>query len=473
MRLVTSCSLGLTIAGWGVAFLGAMAGAPAYAQIGSIGVNFVGGDDNPPGNDASSLAIDEVAGVAPQAFWNNVAPWSNSMSRGNGATPDEVGSFSGLLDSFGLETTAGVAWNAENTFEVLDPAIDNADERLMDGYLDSSEAQPMIDINLTDIPYASYDVIVYFGSDGNNRSGSIRLNQDVTTDRFYLTASGSSTFDSSADYLEAIATVPNNARASNYVRYEGVTGDELLIQSVRGSSNSGIHGFQLIQRVAPSLLRVNRLTGQAWIVGGDVISVDLNGYEVTSDGTALALDRLRSLGSQELDAVGDTPGENWEIVYSDPQQVVEGFLLGSTELDASVSIPLGGLLPPGASQDDDIRFSYSLANGQVVEGAVEFFDGPLEGDFNGDQVVDAADYTVWRQHLGVEDESPLAGAGSGDGGVGEEDYLLWRENYGLTAQAAATEVPEPHPAILLVLATGSALISVANRAAAGATKSTA
>ncbi len=59
--------------------------------------------------------------------------------------------------------------------------------------------------------------------------------------------------------------------------------------------------------------------------------------------------------------------------------------------------------------------------------------GPaLPGDYNTDGVVDAADYTVWRDNLGTA-VAPYASAdGSGNGEVGPEDYGVWRSNYGRT-----------------------------------------
>ncbi|MEM1013850.1 MAG: G8 domain-containing protein, partial [Planctomycetota bacterium] len=64
---------------------------------------------------------------------------------------------------------------------------------------------------------------------------------------------------------------------------------------------------------------------------------------------------------------------------------------------------------------------------------------PLLGDFNGDNAVNAADYTVWRDALASE-VAPMTGADhSGDGVVGVEDYEIWRSNFGATA------TPMDHP----------------------------
>lgn len=83
----------------------------------------------------------------------------------------------------------------------------------------------------------------------------------------------------------------------------------------------------------------------------------------------------------------------------------------------------------------------------------------LSGDFNGDGVVDAADYTVWRANLGAGDESSLNGNGDGMGGVDEADFALWRSNYGSAAGSSASTaaVPEPSSVLLLAFAAGLAL----------------
>ncbi|TWT29766.1 Autotransporter-associated beta strand repeat protein [Posidoniimonas corsicana] len=86
----------------------------------------------------------------------------------------------------------------------------------------------------------------------------------------------------------------------------------------------------------------------------------------------------------------------------------------------------------------------NVTNGAVIEG--------LPGDFNNDGMVDAADYTVWRDNLG-QDDGALNGNGTGTGTVVQADYNLWRSNYGMSApslEAAAGVAPEP-AALLLAL----------------------
>jgi hypothetical protein len=66
----------------------------------------------------------------------------------------------------------------------------------------------------------------------------------------------------------------------------------------------------------------------------------------------------------------------------------------------------------------------------------------LPGDYNNDGVVDAADYTVWRDGLGTT--------------YTQADYDVWKANFGTHAGGAGTmenvAVPEPATIALAVLA---------------------
>jgi endoglucanase len=81
--------------------------------------------------------------------------------------------------------------------------------------------------------------------------------------------------------------------------------------------------------------------------------------------------------------------------------------------------------------------------------------GPrLQGDYNDDGVVDAVDYTVWRNALDgggtLENETESLGV------VDQFDYEAWKANYGNTMPGAGglstTAVPEPAAAVLAMLA---------------------
>jgi hypothetical protein len=124
--------------------------------------------------------------------------------------------------------------------------------------------------------------------------------------------------------------------------------------------------------------------------------------------------------------------------------------------------PIEGL-EPGSSVvlrwDDrpyvDMRLDGTLADGSPFSVNISSFpvgspaewqygDGPtvtltatVPGDFDGNLVVDAADYTVWRHNLG--------------GKYDADDYLIWRNAYGWTAHSGALSPPVPEPPTALTL----------------------
>lgn len=74
----------------------------------------------------------------------------------------------------------------------------------------------------------------------------------------------------------------------------------------------------------------------------------------------------------------------------------------------------------------------------------------LPGDFNLDNIVDAADYTVWRDQYNQVGPG-LAADADLDGVVNYDDYAIWVEHYGETLNNQSTAIPEPTTLSLLVL----------------------
>lgn len=80
--------------------------------------------------------------------------------------------------------------------------------------------------------------------------------------------------------------------------------------------------------------------------------------------------------------------------------------------------------------------------------------GRLLGDYNLDGLVDAADYTVWRDHQG-EVGLLLAADGNANGRVDVGDYEVWRSHFGLVIDSGtlqANSVPVPSSIVLMFLA---------------------
>ena len=84
----------------------------------------------------------------------------------------------------------------------------------------------------------------------------------------------------------------------------------------------------------------------------------------------------------------------------------------------------------------------------------------LSGDFNLDGVVDAGDYTIWRDQFGQKGDSLMAD-GNQDGTVDSHDYDMWKNHFGsriLNTSATTTAIPEPTALLLLLMAVACPII---------------
>ena len=85
-----------------------------------------------------------------------------------------------------------------------------------------------------------------------------------------------------------------------------------------------------------------------------------------------------------------------------------------------------------------------------------FFAVPLPGDYNHNNVVDAADYVLWRKTLG-QSGAGLAADGNGNNMIDSGDYNIWRAHFGQppgsgSSTVANAAVPEPATLVLLIFA---------------------
>lgn len=166
-----------------------------------------------------------------------------------------------------------------------------------------------------------------------------------------------------------------------------------------------------------------------------------------------------------------------DIAYGDSRYL---FLANSSNSPLSISIDG---LPPGIlrTQIDDLfanapELSVDSNTGQmllnmepleVIALAVRVVDG-TPGDYNGDGIVNVADYTVWRDNLGA-----AAGTLMNDPNtslVGSAQYSTWKASFGSNLPAPGslhgTHVPEPATCISLLLGALAGL-SCHRRAACG------
>ncbi len=195
-------------------------------------------------------------------------------------------------------------------------------------------------------------------------------------------------------------------------------------------------------------LVVDPVTGGATLTNTSAFPVEIEGYSIRSASGSL------KPGSSDWVSLADAGVGDWQEANPGPTALNELVESGSQLLESGASFDLG--MPFDAAGDQDLAFNFLVAGDAVATpGLVRYasLEATLPGDFNADGVVDAADYTVWRDSLGQFTELPNDRT---PGLVSVLDYADWAANYGATLASAATAVPEPTATLSAVFATAVA-----------------
>ena len=217
-------------------------------------------------------------------------------------------------------------------------------------------------------------------------------------------------------------------------------------------------------------LDVNTFTGNVSLENTHSESLTFDYYSVASLAGTLDADGWNSLDEQDVDAIGGGSGQSWDLLGpGDEQEVSEGFLLGASTLGPGASLDLGQLFDPsvfGKRSNGDLTFEFALQGSDLVEGVVNYIaPPPLLGDYNDNGVVDAADYTVWRDNLGANIALPNEAVTPNV--VNQADYDEWKTRFGDAigggSLAAPGSVPEPGAAYLVLATCVGAATAAARR----------
>jgi hypothetical protein len=222
--------------------------AAVAAQAQSI-ISWNEDNGTPNGN---TVPAGGTAGVVPAINWNN-----SNLSQGS--------SFSSLMDNTGTATTLGFSvagsWGDWGVSLVTSPDADGTYNReLLGGYANTSSGIGPEVFSLTGIPYATYDVIVYFVSDTASRAGTIGdANAGITYD--FSTIGPPSVSGASAVLTQTTDTTSANPTA-DYAIFSGLTGssDTLTLNIANGG---GIAGFQIEAVPEPGTMTLACLGGFA------------------------------------------------------------------------------------------------------------------------------------------------------------------------------------------------------------------
>jgi hypothetical protein len=201
----------------------ALAGSLAtFGQGTGLGLNFASTD---PDAATSSLLPEELAGVLPQANWNNLT----------GASGSGVGSLVYDNNGTAVPSSVVISWSAPNTWR---SGANNGfpagspDQKLTSGYLDTGNAANNgVSITVSNLDSAiiadGYDVYVYFVSDSSaDRGGAY-----IVDDGHGPIVKYGSTMGTPVEYVEDPGTDQNLSQDGNYLRFKQLTGSSFTLKS--------------------------------------------------------------------------------------------------------------------------------------------------------------------------------------------------------------------------------------------------
>ena len=228
-------------------------GLSAAADAQSIGVNFVGGFGTP--SNGTSLADTDVAGLVPQAHFNNASGASGTLA--------------GLVDSGASHTGASLTWKSPNTWASgTDTTTPNG--KLLNGYIDSNgTAAGGAMVSVTGVPYKVYDLVVYLNTD--NGGGVPRVGDyEVVTSGGTLTQQVSYPKSSNLTLAPPVGdnTIPINATtpSGTAIVFAGLTDSTLTLETNQAklpnvNFRAPISGFQIYSVPEPASLGVITVLG--------------------------------------------------------------------------------------------------------------------------------------------------------------------------------------------------------------------
>jgi len=258
---------------------------------GSIGIQFQGG----------GTAIGSASnGVVSMTNWNtftgsSLGAQSGSLKNSSGAT--------------GVATLS--SFSAPGTYQT------GSSIPLLNGYLDDYAIPGSEAVTVTNIPYATYSVYAYFGSDGNGRKGSVKLGSTT----YYYSTEGTS---GETGYYQTTDMTGATNPTSNYAVWSGLTGSTITVNQYYGSYNSGLHGIEIVNTAPGTTLPNTTLAATSTSTldfansssGNTLASLALTAGATT---TALTLQNAQSLtlagdASNNAISVTGTAGQNASIL---------------------------------------------------------------------------------------------------------------------------------------------------------------
>jgi hypothetical protein len=197
-------------------------------------------------------------------------------------------------------------------------------------------------------------------------------------------------------------------------------------------------------------------------------------------GSAEGLYNAVSEGSFDRQGLGSPTGTEWATIINNPTQTIAatnwqaltfGTWVNAYGGSGQVGHNIVGLEAVVHLISDNIYLDLRITDwgmGFSAGGSFSLMRGapppPTTGDYNGNGVVDAADYTVWRDTLG-QSVTPGNGAdGNANGMIDNGDYDFWKSHFGDVLAGAGSSADQsatvPEPGTILQVAFGALMLTV-------------
>ena len=318
-------------------------------------------------------------------------------------------------------------WNADSNWNTLAaPNSSEAGAVFGDAISSNQTVFTNSDVNVSDVRFDNANSYVIAGG------GKVNVNGDFSV------AAGSHQFQT--------AVQVNNNSTADVAAGSTLTFNNSLDLQGNTLDKTGDGEMALNNKLATTGGAVNLLGGTisgSGTIGGSVS----NSAGTTAPGNSpgiLTIDgdyTQGAAGTLAIEIQGTTPGDQYDRLIVNGQANLAGTLdVSLTDFTPSNGDTFDILDFSSVSGNFDTLnlpndFSWDVTTGILTVGS----GGPgLQGDFDGNGVVDAADYTLWQDGL--------------NGAYTQADYLVWKNNFGNSSGGGSSAaVPEPTCWMMLVI----------------------
>ncbi|MEP4079738.1 DUF1800 family protein [Haloferula sp.] len=207
-----------------------------FPFAGVVGLHFVS-----ERSESTPLPDHEPAGLFRFPHWNASSPQPHWYVNDSPLT----GSLSDLKNCLGQATTISASWSYR--YAVAGFHKGTSDERVLNGMLagddDNSGGKVPVTLNLTGIPYSSYDLIAYVGDQYPEARATVELSGSTSSRRYFI----ADTAPPFRQLKEITADAEIDIDYANYVRFRNLSGaSQTVIVSQLTGDRISLHGIQII-----------------------------------------------------------------------------------------------------------------------------------------------------------------------------------------------------------------------------------